>query len=240
MSKVLDALFSERYAQPLGHLKDEKRMDGEKYTVAPRMFKSIVGQGHGEFSSGRQQDASEYFMHLLQVLSRNERTLLPRIQDQKPSTASLFEFQVESRYECGLTGQVRYVCGKQSVANTLELRIPLDKAVNKEEVESLREAKKARIEEKSSTEAVSPGGDEEKLLVPFEECLRTFFGSEMVEYTNPTVGHPAIATKTNRLHGFPKYLMVKLGRYYVGPNWVQVGDNFQRFAFPVYQYKTFL
>jgi ubiquitin carboxyl-terminal hydrolase 5/13 len=223
MSKVVDAQFNERYALPLVEDKEAKRFDTEKFTVAPRMFKSIVGQGHSEFSSGRQQDASEYYMHLLQIMSRFERTLLPRLQDSGPPTASLFEFQVESRYECQVTGQVRYVSGKQTVSNTLELRIPLDRAINKEEVDMLREAKKARIESKEgNTESLTPGADEEKLMVPFEECLNTFFGNEVVDYNNPTVGHPAPATKSNRMHGFPRYLMVKLGRYYVGDNWVQV------------------
>lgn len=31
------------------------------------MFKHLVGQGHAEFSSGRQQDAAEYMQHLLEV-----------------------------------------------------------------------------------------------------------------------------------------------------------------------------
>lgn len=35
--------------------------------VAPRMLKHLVGQGHAEFSSGRQQDAAEYMQHLLEV-----------------------------------------------------------------------------------------------------------------------------------------------------------------------------
>ena len=38
--------------------------------VAPRMFKHLVGQGHAEFSSGRQQDAAEYMQHLLEVFTR--------------------------------------------------------------------------------------------------------------------------------------------------------------------------
>lgn len=37
--------------------------------VAPRMFKHLVGHGHSEFSSGRQQDAAEYMQHLLEVIS---------------------------------------------------------------------------------------------------------------------------------------------------------------------------
>lgn len=37
--------------------------------VTPRMFKHLVGQGHPEFSSGRQRDAAEYvcMQYLLEV-----------------------------------------------------------------------------------------------------------------------------------------------------------------------------
>lgn len=37
------------------------------------MFKTLVGRGHPEFSSGRQQDAMEYFEHLVGVLLKAER-----------------------------------------------------------------------------------------------------------------------------------------------------------------------
>ena len=42
-------------------------------SVEPRMFKTLVGRGHPEFSSGRQQDAMEYFEHLVGVLLKAER-----------------------------------------------------------------------------------------------------------------------------------------------------------------------
>jgi ubiquitin carboxyl-terminal hydrolase 5/13 len=32
------------------------------------MFKSLIGKGHPEFSTKRQQDAQEYFLHLLSLL----------------------------------------------------------------------------------------------------------------------------------------------------------------------------
>ena len=32
------------------------------------MFKTLVGRGHPEFSTKRQQDAQEYYLHLLNLL----------------------------------------------------------------------------------------------------------------------------------------------------------------------------
>ena len=34
------------------------------------MFKSLVGKGHAEFASNRQQDAQEYLLHVLSMISR--------------------------------------------------------------------------------------------------------------------------------------------------------------------------
>ena len=36
--------------------------------VAPRMFKSLVGRGHPEFSTNRQQDAQEYLLHIFNII----------------------------------------------------------------------------------------------------------------------------------------------------------------------------
>ena len=40
--------------------------------IAPQMFKSVIGRGHPEFSTNRQQDAQEFFMHLLSLMDRTE------------------------------------------------------------------------------------------------------------------------------------------------------------------------
>ena len=39
----------------------------------PRQLKRIVGKGHSEFSTNRQQDAHEYLCYLFNVIERNER-----------------------------------------------------------------------------------------------------------------------------------------------------------------------
>lgn len=43
---------------------------------------SIEGKNHREFSSGRQQDASEYFMHFLEVMARSENSSLKKFDRQ--------------------------------------------------------------------------------------------------------------------------------------------------------------
>ena len=158
-------------------------------------------------------------------MSRAERTLLPRIGATQLSS-TLFEFLTESRMQCQVTHQVRYnSTNRQSASNTLELRIPLEAAINQEEVETAERLKKARVESGAAA-AAAPGGDgETKPIVPFEACLETFFGNEIVELRNPSLGAIVPTLKTVRLKTFPRYLMVKLGRYYPGPNWVQVSSG---------------
>lgn len=66
-------LCSDRYCPPA----EEKALDPKDtdYTpsIEPRMFKYLIGRGHPEFSSGRQQDAAEYLQHLLGIMIRAER-----------------------------------------------------------------------------------------------------------------------------------------------------------------------
>ena len=50
------------------------------------MIKHLIGRGHPEFSTNHQQDVQEYFLHLMDVIEKNE-TQADKIQD-------LFKFQV--------------------------------------------------------------------------------------------------------------------------------------------------
>ena len=91
----------------------------ERFVVAPRMFKQLVGRGHAEFSSGRQQCAGDYFLHLIDAPAAAERGAgagagerrLPvaagLLAPEVPS-AALFEFFTQTRDVCAVTGQVRY------------------------------------------------------------------------------------------------------------------------------------
>ena len=77
----------------------------EKYSIAPYMFKHVISNGNAEFSSGRQQDVSEYYQYLLQVLNKIEKIHYPRYQTTvNYNTSKLFEFHVETRMQCLATG----------------------------------------------------------------------------------------------------------------------------------------
>jgi ubiquitin carboxyl-terminal hydrolase 5/13 len=203
------------------------------------MFKALIGKDSRDFSSSKQQDASEYFQYLLKQIHKYERVGL-KTRFNLPSggvvkeTPSVFEYEMEERYQCQVTNQVKYIAGKQTMTNILELPIPLEEAINQQEVTQFHERKR-KLEETNSSSSLShegivgmaPGGggsDEEvRLIVPFHSCLNAFFAPSLIEFRNPSLssfGSMTPATKTLRFQSFPKYLMVKLGRYYVDSTWV--------------------
>ena len=198
LSKLARALYSERYVEPLP---SSLPYTPEKYTLTPTMFKSLVGEGHREFSSNRQQDASEFYQHVLDLLSQHEPTYRERYGLPPDCSSRLFEFQIEQRLESGSTGQVRYSSGAHTQENLLELRIPIPEVDNEDQE---KDSKKQRVED-----------------VSFESCLLDYFKPSVVEFMHPTAGRDR-GTQQLRFKTFPKYLMVKLGRYFVDSRWQQV------------------
>jgi uncharacterized UBP type Zn finger protein len=73
------------------------------------MFKNLVGKGHAEFGTGRQQDAREYLDHLMDVISRAERAAASGGGggSATASVPALFKFQTEERIQCSESGMVR-------------------------------------------------------------------------------------------------------------------------------------
>lgn len=231
MSKLAHGLLSDRYAKlPTDStaVMSDKEGDAdasilEKYVVAPRMFKQVVGKGHPEFSSSRQQDVHEYFLHILDFMASAEKRFLPRIGDGSgKTTASLFEYSIEDRYECPESGQVKYKVERGNWS--LDLKIPLDKATNKEAVDLVQERKKQKLSPSNTSPKASSDDEDLRLSVPFEECIASYFAPSPCEMINPSVSttRNIVASKTARIKSFPKYLMVKMGRYMMGPNWVPV------------------
>lgn len=83
--------------------------------------------------SGCVQDAREYFQHLLEVMSRSERSSMQRLgAADQPASADAFKFELEDRIQCLETGRVSY---KRSLGNILAIDIPMDAATNKDELE---------------------------------------------------------------------------------------------------------
>jgi ubiquitin carboxyl-terminal hydrolase 5/13 len=94
MSKLACGLLSDKYSAPeilppipgdeaKGEEKEEGKEDSRTACISPDMFKALIGAGHPEFSSARQQDAEEFFRHFLDQLARTERTAVGDIADGK-------------------------------------------------------------------------------------------------------------------------------------------------------------
>ncbi|BDA47746.1 Ubiquitin carboxyl-terminal hydrolase 5 [Coccomyxa sp. Obi] len=214
---------------------------GDTNSVRPQSFKTLFGKGHSEFQSNRQQDAVEYFQHLLDVLSRAERSVGDRLGPAAGlPTVAAFGFQVEDRVQCSETGRVSY---RRTPQNVMALDIDPEAATNKEELEEYKErtAKRAKLKEEDATAYIQAstlpdGGDDtapavtaitkdardEPILprVPFASCIERWGATEeMDDYLSAALGRRTRGLKHSRFATFPPFLMVQLKRYYVGKDW---------------------
>lgn len=186
-------------------------------SVKPLAFKALIGKGHPEFSSARQQDASEFYQHLLEAMARAERTGASRIVespgDDFVPTPSLFEFEVEDRVMCDQSGKVRYTTRPE---NMLSLAIPVEAATNKQLVEEYEERK----QKKQKMDSGSTDDEPVKLHVPFAACVDQFAAPEVVsDFMSSATGAKGTAQKRSRLRTFPDYLMVHMRKYYLAEDW---------------------
>lgn len=231
MSKLAVGLSSDRYAKPLplyekdpagtGELRLTSAKLSEDYgSVSPFMFKRIIGKGHPEFSSGRQQDASEFFQYFLEIIANAEqmghnRFSSDREAGSKPvSTQALFGFMLEERIEDCQSKKFKYMSRAE---NTLSLTIDTDAATNKAQYYEFREQrkKKLRNEEEGKDET-----DFVQLQVPLSACLQKFCEAELIEdFLSPETGTKGSALKRTRFQTFPQYLVVHLKRYYITEDW---------------------
>ncbi len=88
------------------------------------MFKHLVGKGHIEFSTMRQQDALEFFQHLLSLVNQKERAF--PINPFDPSR--VFNFKMQEKYTCSQSNMVKYTQRNESF---LSLSLPMHRMTNK-------------------------------------------------------------------------------------------------------------
>ena len=73
LHKLADGLLSGRYSHPRPSTAAPKDTDNApvfQEGIRPSMFKALVGKGHEEFATMRQQDAEEFFTHLVGAIRR--------------------------------------------------------------------------------------------------------------------------------------------------------------------------
>ncbi|XP_006757624.1 PREDICTED: ubiquitin carboxyl-terminal hydrolase 5 isoform X2 [Myotis davidii] len=172
--------------------------------IAPRMFKALVGKGHPEFSTNRQQDAQEFFLHLINMVERNCRS------SENPN--EVFRFLVEEKIKCLATEKVKYT---QRVDYIMQLPVPMDAALNKEELLEYEEKKRQAEEEKL------PLPELVRAQVPFSSCLEAYGAPEQVDdFWSTALQAKSVAVKTTRFASFPDYLVIQIKKFTFGLDWV--------------------
>ncbi|XP_010268908.1 PREDICTED: ubiquitin carboxyl-terminal hydrolase 14 isoform X2 [Nelumbo nucifera] len=197
LTKLGHGLLSGKYSVPA-----KEKQEG----IPPRMFKTLIAASHPEFSSTRQQDALEFFLHLLDQVERANAGK-PELD---PSRS--FKFGIEERLECS-SGKVAY---NKRVDYILSLNIPLHEATNKEQLEAFQKLKAERGSDRevSSDEIVRP-------RVPLEACLANFSAPEEVhEFYSTELKTKTTAIKTAGLTSFPDYLVLHMRKFVMEAGWV--------------------
>ena len=195
LRKVADGLLSGRYSRSYTDIVASEYSPELPHQkgLAPAMLKHLVGRGHEEFSTMRQQDAFELFLHLLKLITRSSH--VPPFQDPTQS----FRFAMEQRLQCISCSRVRYRVDEQ---DNISIPVPVRR--------KLRVVNGEPDEEKRNDE-FEP--------VSLKECLDIFTDAEVVELTCPACGSKDGFTKRSLFKTFPDTLAVNARRFEL-INWV--------------------
>ncbi|XP_071945976.1 ubiquitin carboxyl-terminal hydrolase 5-like [Antedon mediterranea] len=207
MAKLGHGLLSGDYSKetPLEDGEDEAK-EKCQVGIAPRMFKALIGRGHPEFSTNRQQDAQEFLLHVFNLIERNTRGT--------NNPCDSFKMQLEDRIECTQSQQVRYTTRFDYI---LSVPIPLEAATNADEFAAY-EVKKKELE--ANKQCIDPK-EIVRLKIPFKACLDKMTQPEIVDdFYSSALKARSTAKKTTKLASFPDYLLIQLRKFTLGDDWV--------------------
>ncbi|XP_061530362.1 LOW QUALITY PROTEIN: ubiquitin carboxyl-terminal hydrolase 5 [Phycodurus eques] len=203
VAKLGYGLLSGEYSKPAPDPVDENSAaEAKDYQIgiAPRMFKALVGRGHMEFSTNRQQDAQEFLLHFINMVERNCRS--------GPNPSEAFRFLVEERIVCQQSQKAKYT---QRVDYIIQLPVPMDQAINKDE---LQEAERQRENGDSTATPV-------RAQIPFAVCMAALSEPELLtDFWSSAVQTKTTATKTTRFASFPDHLVIQIKKFTFGLDWV--------------------
>jgi ubiquitin carboxyl-terminal hydrolase 5/13 len=171
MHKLADGLLSGRYSVPsstqeIPPLSHDSPTPVFQDGVRPMGFKALIGKGHEEFSTMKQQDSEEFFTHLLKVLRRTSKRTQDAAGEIDPTR--IFTFAMEQRLQCTSCNRVRY---RDDELDTVSVTIP------------------AVEESKDADGNIIYSG------VSLTDTLEILTGDEGLEYTCPQCGRAVIAHK---------------------------------------------
>lgn len=195
MRKLADGLVSGRYSRPdmaATASSDSAEVPHQK-GLSPSMFKHLVGYGHEEFSTMRQQDAFEFLLHLFKLISLSKHSggLTNPIQS--------FRFAVEQRLQCMSCRKVRYKVDEQ---DNISMPVPARRSVHPA----------------ASSSGIAAGAPQFE-PVTLSECLDSLTAEEVVDLTCPGCGCKDGFSKRALFKTLPQQLVVNARRFEL-INWV--------------------
>lgn len=218
--KLAYGLLSGEYSHPI-EAKDGDENSRYQEGVGPKSFKHTIGKSHPEFSTMRQQDAMEFYQHLMSLYERNQLTN-PNVKALFDPT-NLFKFKTEQRTECSESHQVQYIYNSD---NILSVPVPLEQAINNDEYEqyTLREKQreeKERAEKKDNASNINERSlkNEEKEAVVrpkvlMKSCVDALGQAEAISgFYSSALNRRTTGIQTNKLATFPDYLVVQVRRF---------------------------
>ncbi|NXB56974.1 UBP13 hydrolase, partial [Struthidea cinerea] len=209
MAKLGHGLLSGQYSKPPMKSELIEQVMKEEHKpqhngISPRMFKAFISKGHPEFSSNRQQDAQEFFLHLINLVERNP------VGSENPS--DVFRFLVEERTQCCQSRKVRYT---ERVDYIMQLPVALEAATNKDELIAYE------LKRREAEAARRPLPELVRARIPFSACLQAFSEPSNVEdFWSSALQAKSAGVKTSRFASFPEYLVVQIKKFTFGLDWI--------------------
>ncbi|KAF8837566.1 ubiquitinyl hydrolase [Paxillus ammoniavirescens] len=214
MFKLADGLLSGRYSKP--HTEqppvDPLAHPAPEHTpwqagLKPAGFKALVGKGHAEFATMRQQDAEEFFGHFVTVLRRFNH----QASGGTPEPTETFAFALEQRLECQSCHRVRY---RVDNMDALSLSIPAQEIASGEGEGGLAVGIPEKADSGSAKISYAP--------VTLESCLGLFLGQtgqEALEYKCEAGCGKTQAVRRTQFATFPEVLVLHAKKFQL-KNWV--------------------
>jgi len=196
LRKIADGLLSGRYSKPDTDVVMAKETVEQPHQkgLAPAMLKHLIGRGHAEFSTMRQQDSFELLLHLLKLISHSQQTSRGRYK-AVTDPVEAFRYVLEQKLQCLKCKKVRY---KQDEMENLSVAVPIKRL------------------ERSDDTTMADGDNKEKKEefepVTLKECLEDFTAPEVVELTCGSCGGKGF-TKQSLFKTFPRILAINARRF---------------------------
>lgn len=219
IAKLGCALTSGVFAmpEPSAEVTDDMSSSNDpKYRIPPRMFKHVVGKDHVDFCTGQQQDAAQFLQYLVEKIDRAEMGAGTRLINKAdgsgnvPNTSGLFAYKTTSRLQCSQDGKVKYKDNQPETV--LSLRVPMEKG---------HVIMKPSSSTDSEPEEKRQKAEEEVPTVTLQACMDTWVEPrDIVGLRWPHLNNGvATASEETKFSNFPRYMMVQIQRYELGPDW---------------------